>query len=422
MRRRMLLSTLGVALVAILVLGLPLLVVTVRLISDAARNNLLRETQNVQTYVDEQLLEGHSIRPGLDRLVPGDQRVTVRLTSGQVIREGSDPGRHPLRQQVKLRGGGSISIARPIGPVHADQLRAGLLVGVLALVSAAIAAGVAMFSARRLSDPLLDVADRAARLGAGDFRISAGRHGIPELDRVSDVLDHSATRIAELVRRERDLASDVSHQIRSRLTALQMRLEEIALCEDPAVQAEAEAALEQAERLSGVVDELLAQARNASAAEAVALDVSTEVGTILQEYGVALSAAGRKVRDDLPVDLHAMATPGRLHQALAVLLDNAINHGAGVIGVTARETTSNVVVEVTDGGAGVSEELAPRLFERGVSGASGNGLGLALARALVEADGGRLELRQARPPVFAIFLGKPKGKSPVDADPAAVDS
>ncbi|HVX45119.1 MAG TPA: hypothetical protein VHC49_14615, partial [Mycobacteriales bacterium] len=184
MRRRMLLSTLGVAVVAILVLGLPLLVVTVRLISDAARNNLLRETQNVQTYVDEQLLEGHSIRPGLDRLVPGDQRVTVRLTAGPVIQEGPDPGRHPLQQQVKLRGGGSISIARPIGPVHADQLRAGLLVGVLALVSAAIAAAVAMFSARRLSDPLLDVADRAARLGAGDFRISAGRHGIPELDRV----------------------------------------------------------------------------------------------------------------------------------------------------------------------------------------------------------------------------------------------
>lgn len=421
MRRRMLLSTLGVAVVAILVLGLPLLFVTAKLISDAARNTLLRETQNVQSYVDAQLVENRPIRPGLDRLVPTDQQVTVRLTRGPTIVEGPDPGPHPLRQQVKLRSGGSISIARPSGPVRSDQLRAGLFVGALALISATIAAAVAMFTARRLSDPLLDVADRAARLGAGDFRISPGRHGIPELDRVSDVLDHSASRIAELVRRERDLASDVSHQIRSRLTALQMRLEEIALCDDPGVRAEAEAALEQAERLSGVVDELLAQARNARAADTIALDVSAEARTILQEYQVALSAAGRRVQDDLRPGLRAMATPGRLHQALAVLLDNAIKHGAGPIRVTARDAPANVVVEVSDGGPGVSEELAPRLFERGVSGASGTGLGLALARALVEADGGRLELRQARPPVFAIFLAKPKD-APVDGAAAPVES
>jgi signal transduction histidine kinase len=65
-----------------------------------------------------------------------------------------------------------------------------------------------------------------------------------------------------------------------------------------------------------------------------------------------------------------------------------------------------VVVEVSDDGAGVDADLVPRLFERGVSGTGSTGVGLALARALVEADGGRLELRKASPPVFAVFLSR----------------
>ncbi|MDQ1202086.1 signal transduction histidine kinase [Rhodococcus sp. SORGH_AS303] len=63
-----------------------------------------------------------------------------------------------------------------------------------------------------------------------------------------------------------------------------------------------------------------------------------------------------------------------------------------------------VVVEVSDEGTGVSDELAPHIFDRGFSGAGSTGVGLALARALVEADGGRLELQRRRPALFAVFL------------------
>jgi signal transduction histidine kinase len=65
------------------------------------------------------------------------------------------------------------------------------------------------------------------------------------------------------------------------------------------------------------------------------------------------------------------------------------------------------VVEVSDEGAGVPAELAGHVFERAVSGGSSTGLGLAVARALAEADGGRLELVQQRPAVFALFLSAP---------------
>jgi signal transduction histidine kinase len=72
--------------------------------------------------------------------------------------------------------------------------------------------------------------------------------------------------------------------------------------------------------------------------------------------------------------------------------------------LAARATENSIVIEVSDAGHGVPEELVPHVFDRGVSVGSSTGLGLALARALVEADGGRLELSRARPAMFAVFL------------------
>ncbi|WP_414637743.1 sensor histidine kinase [Actinomycetospora sp.] len=86
-----------------------------------------------------------------------------------------------------------------------------------------------------------------------------------------------------------------------------------------------------------------------------------------------------------------------------------MRHGAGTITITGRHSDKDtIVVEVSDNGDGVPSELAPHVFDRGVSGAASTGVGLALARALVEADGGRLELARTRPAVFAVFLPVPR--------------
>jgi signal transduction histidine kinase len=81
-------------------------------------------------------------------------------------------------------------------------------------------------------------------------------------------------------------------------------------------------------------------------------------------------------------------------------------HGAGTVCLSTRVTGNQAVVEVTDEGHGVPPELGSRVFERTVSGRNSTGIGLAVARDLAEADGGRLELLQQRPPVFALFLAR----------------
>ncbi|MBQ6640330.1 MAG: ATP-binding protein, partial [Saccharopolyspora sp.] len=117
-----------------------------------------------------------------------------------------------------------------------------------------------------------------------------------------------------------------------------------------------------------------------------------------------LRAQSRTLRQRVPEGLLARATPARLREAIGVLLDNALRHGKGAVTLAAREGGGTVVVEVGDAGPGVPDQLVPYVFDRGFSAGGSTGVGLALARALIEADGGRLELSKARPALFEIYL------------------
>ncbi len=213
-----------------------------------------------------------------------------------------------------------------------------------------VGAAIALYTARRLSTPLSDVARRAARLGAGDFRSSRRRYGVAELDRVSDVLDSSAGDIAALISRERDLASDISHQLRTRLTGLRLRLEELSAYPDPAVVAEVQAALDQTDRLVEVVDDLLANARSQRAAGATELILTEELRELSAEWRPAFAAAKRQLIVRCPRSIVVHATAVRLREALGVLVENALNHGGGTVRIAVRTGPATVVLEISDEG------------------------------------------------------------------------
>jgi signal transduction histidine kinase len=153
-----------------------------------------------------------------------------------------------------------------------------------------------------------------------------------------------------------------------------------------------------------VLNELLQAARAARAAGAELQDLRLGLTAVADEWRPALRAAGRSFKVRVPDGLLARVTPARIREAVGALVDNALQHGGGTVTLSARAAENSIVVEVADSGAGVPEELVPHVFDRGVSVGSSTGLGLALARALVEADGGRLELSRARPAMFTIFL------------------
>ena len=284
-----------------------------------------------------------------------------------------------------------------------------LLAIIAALSVIAVLSGVivASLQASRFAEPMAQLADRAERFGAGESRFQPLVTGIGEIDRIAEVLARSALQMTRSLASERDFASDASHQLRTPLTALLMRLEEISVTGDlMVVKEEAGSAIAQVERLTKVVDELLSRSRRGHVAEPPSVSLDSVIAALQREWQPAFEQARRSVRVHGQRGLFVRATPVALSQVLSTLLENSLAHGRGTVDVHARRSGPSVVVEVSDQGEGVPATIAPHIFERSVSTAQSSGLGLALARDLAEANGGRIELIQAQPAIFALFLSE----------------
>ncbi|WP_329090375.1 MULTISPECIES: ATP-binding protein [unclassified Streptosporangium] len=409
MRRRLLSSTLLVAVIGVLLLGIPLGVAVNRLIEEEATQelsshakSLLGEVEYARIQdqpVDEQQLE----RKYSDLYI----QIYAKGTPPQVITVGTEPPEsQKMTEDAQSENGVYVAVSRDKTGVE-REVRAWLfLILGLAAAALAVAVGLAIVQSRRLTLPLSDLAMIAERLGSGDARPSKHRYGIQELDRVAEVLDRSATRISDLLAREREFATDASHQLRTPLTGLTMRLEEIvAAADEPGiVKEEGEAAIVQAERLTAVIDELLATARRQRQAQSEVVELDVLLDQQLIEWGPAFRRAGRRLSLVGSRGLQALGTGGGIGQVISTLLENSLKHGDGTVTVTTCARDRSIVIEVADEGKGITDDLAPRVFERNVSGGGSTGLGLPLARALAAADGGRLELVRARPAAFAFFL------------------
>ncbi|SDN43278.1 ATP-binding protein [Allokutzneria albata] len=409
MRRRILRAILLAVLVTGFALGIPLGYSALQVVEDVTRKELSTRARQIATILDEQLARGTKIDLNEVQLVPPGGELLVRMPGEADRRLGPDLGEtDTLTERQPIVRQGEVYLTIPDANLRRDQLEMAGLVMLLVVVSMGIGTAVATVTARRLADPLRHVANRAARLGAGDFRPDRRRYEVPELDRLAEALDTSATALAELMQRERELIGDVSHQLRSRLTAMRLRLEGLAMHPEEATASEAAAALEQVDHLVTVLEELLAAAHRARSVGAEPVDLAVELPAIAAEWREPLRKDGRALRIRVTSGLLARATPSRLREAVGVLLDNASRHGDGTVTISARHGDGMVTVEISDGGAGVPDELVAHVFERGVSGSGSTGVGLALARALVEADGGRLELSSTRRATFVIFLPVPR--------------
>lgn len=409
MRRRLLSSTLLVAAIAILLLGVPLGVVVSRLMVDDAAQQLRADATRLVGEVEYARIQETPLDPQqLEQKYP-DRYIQIfeRGNPPKATVVGTPPpSGQQMTEDAESDSGIFVRVSRDRAQVEQDVYARLLLIVALAVAALAVAVGLAIVQSRRLALPLRDLAMIAERLGSGDARPSKHRYGIPELDRVAQVLDRSATRISDLLTREREFATDASHQLRTPLTGLTMRLEEIVASADhpEVVREEGEAAIVQAERLTAVIDELLAAARRQRHSQAEPISIDQVLVQQVTEWDPVFRGVGRKLVLAGTRDLKALATTGGFGQVIATLLENSLRHGGGTVTVTTSSGDNYVVIEVTDEGPGIDDEIAPKIFERNVSGGGGTGLGLTLARALAAADGGRLELVRRRPATFAIFL------------------
>jgi signal transduction histidine kinase len=297
---------------------------------------------------------------------------------------------------------GTVVLERPTGPLDQNIDNLWLYLAVLSGGAMAAAVAVAIYFARWVSKPLVGLDNAARQIADGELSVRARtRSGPPEVRRMAATFNMMAGRLETLVHGHRAMLADASHQLRTPLTALRLRLDLLAADSPPTAAAELAGAQEEIARLSRLVDGLLATARAESVTERVVPinlipAVAERVAAwqpVADAHGVKLVAEHDGDGDGRP---RVSLGVGHLEQILDNLLDNAIEalgDRGGCVTVAVASSDACATVTVADDGPGMSEQERSRAFLRFTTGSqNGTGLGLAIVQRLVTSNGGTVRL------------------------------
>lgn len=426
MRRRLVWAIAGVAIAAIALFAVPLGIALQQTYRDRDLVRLQRDTLAATRGIDlgaaadpielpssSDTLAVYS-RSG-DRLSgqgPGRAPVVVRkaIASGQPA-DATEDGRLvvavPLTSDERVTG--AVRAARSDASVERQALKAWLVIALIAATLVAAAAIAAAVLARRLAQPLERLAVDAGALGRGDFTARTSRSSIPEVDQVGTALDTTAGRLGDMIRRERQFSADASHQLRTPLAALRLDVEALILRNGATP--ELASALAQVDRLETTITTLLAVARDAPRAANETADVTAILREVAAAWHGRLAADARPLRVLDDDGAAAAASPAVIREILEILMTNAHAHGSGAVTIGVRHLGGALAIDVGDEGAGFPGD--PELsFSRRGEHASDHGIGLSLARALAEGEGGAVRATRAAPhPVVTVLLPLPDGPS-----------
>jgi signal transduction histidine kinase len=476
-QRRILVVALTAVAVAVTLLGAPLAFRQRQYLFTEERAELVTSAAQIAITVPRDLHDG--VKPRIDEALLADDDIVIavydergRLLTGSGPVKGDYVVREAIRTQHKIDGGSDVELVSALPVMRGDgvaavvraaserrdlRVREVLTLGVVlgaAVFAALLAMLLALRLAWRLATPIRELTVAAEELGEGNFASRAPASGIAELDAVAASMNATASRLGQLVDRERAFVSHASHQLRTPLTALRLRLDAALHGPPETVRPAAAEAMAIVNDLEATVEDLLAVSRGRAAAVS-ALDLDRLLAGLPQRWEELLAAEGRRLvirSDDPPVGAGRAAT---VRQVLDVLIDNAYRHGGGTVEVIARDASGALAIDVVDEGrAGASTSVTAQFTRVGTgdgattgpvattprspvpgmpvqsgpveqvgrragrsrSRRGGTGIGLGLARSLVVADGGRLLLSSTPGRTCATVLLPP---ADAENDPAA---
>jgi len=322
----------------------------------------------------------------------------------------------PKRQPRPLDGLHSIkvklgvivvaSVVATVGAIYWSidigiQARFAFLIGIFVslLVIQVLAHGLVL--------PLREMARASQAMTTGDYSQRVTATSQDEVGTLALAFNAMAGQLEQVEAQRRDLVANVSHELRTPIASLRARLENLADGVEQLDQAAVDAMLRSIQRLSGLVDQLLDLSRFESGAVELTLerfDVAAAVDAATREVGPVRPDVDLAV--DVAPGLHADGDATRIHQVLTNLLTNAIRVSPtdGTVETRATATPAGVRLEVLDHGPGIPDSELDAVFGRfhrldaARSGTTGGaGLGLAIARSIVELHGGSIRA-ESRPP------------------------
>lgn len=335
--------------------------------------------------------------------------------------DGDEEDHEALVYERTFRDGARLFVGRDIEDIdeREELIEQLMLWGTVAVLILGFAGGLLMSLAvgRRIEA----VSQTARRVIAGDLggRVPTRGSG-DDFDRLGDTLNAMLERIEALVQSVSRVSDNVAHELRTPLARLQANLAELDSAPDDARrQALVDAAIAEGDRLQATFDALLRIARLESGRHSLerrAVDLSALLQDAGELYAPEAEAQGKSLHVAVDGELRTAGDPNLLFQAVTNLLDNAVKHsGAGAaISLSGRRDGGDLVVEVADDGAGISDEDRPRVTERfyrapAAAGRPGLGLGLSVVAAVAAAHGAQLELADNRPGLAARLRLAPAG-------------
>jgi signal transduction histidine kinase len=316
------------------------------------------------------------------------------------------------------RVNGAVRITYPTATLDHRVRRAWTRLAILGLFVVVVVAGVAFLVARSLSRPVRRLEDATEGLASGELQVRVDESvGPRELRHLGSTFNRMADRMMNVLNAEKRFVADASHQLRTPLTALRLRLENLETNATDSERPAIDAAVTEVVRMSRLVDGLLTLERgDAETVPPLGVDVATIArdraetwADLMDEHHVNLAVV---VPDG---EVWAQALPGAVEQIFDNLIDNALSVSppGGTVTLHVTRTASGVELHVVDEGPGLDADARMRAFDRfwrGSDRTSGSGLGLAIVRRLTEVSGGTARLDpSASGGIDAVVVLMPRG-------------
>ncbi|TDW69842.1 signal transduction histidine kinase [Kribbella pratensis] len=423
MRRRILLLSVGMTTLVVLAFAVPLVILLRTTTAGEAKDKALYRAETVAYYVGDRNHTADDITAYIDGLRDGPGSISVRMPDGTTLGdpppggvptpkslpddyndddgEGKGPPKLGDADYRDLNGGMAVDVAvdRHAGPASvclyltADELYEGLVPRLLVLIGASLLVlllsivGAELVS-RRLARPLEETASTAERLAAGDIEARAPTTGPAEVAKVGAALNGLADRIDEVIAVEREAVADLSHRLRTPLTALRLQVEALGDRES------AEELNTQVTNLERTLTAVISAARRPQREGRVPHCDAVEVTRARAAFWEPLfEDQGRELTLDLPTNAAMVRSSSEdLAAALDALVENVVAHtpDGTPAHITLTRDASHIHITVADEGPGIPLGAG----ERGRSDRGSTGLGLDIARRYAEATGGHLTIRR----------------------------
>lgn len=294
---------------------------------------------------------------------------------------------------LKWNGEEALLIVRSlVTPIDATVRTLRVQFVCIALILFLLSLLIALFMAKKISRPIIEMNSRALEMGKGNYDVRFPQTGYKEISELGTTLDHTAVKLKKAERIQQELIANVSHDLRTPLTMIIAYAEAMQDLPEENTAENLQVVIDEGKRLTALVNDLLELSKLQSGAESVRMqtyDLTESIQAVLKRYAKLVEQEGYEIRFEYGSHVWIRADEYKIYQVIYNFINNAIHYTGDNKKVVVRQLLKpdRVRIEVEDYGEGIKEEDLPYIWERYYKvdkahkrSVNGSGLGLSIVK------------------------------------------